>query len=593
LKAAREDDYAFITTALPHTLEGRDDVRTLDSKWWRTSIVGVCPELRDWETTMERLPKQVQWGLHVGLPAIILPAPPAQEAQFMEYARVIQSLCMEAAQASVQLWIKVALTDVALHQFDILSRLCDAPACLGMILFAEPLAPGSTSASSSSVSTGTMVAAQMTALHKAIGMQLKALCFPTKVFLTNKRGYPTLAKINQVLLTEALRRIGRTLRIVVEGPSVHEISDGAGTGGTFCLPYVQYIHHVRERPECTQALDTELAKAELHYLDSLQRPLQPLADHLENQMYETFEKDPIKYVQYRSAMLRAFDTIILARANKNGQGQGNMMTDDDDSSHVTNTNQNNIVVFVAGAGRGPLVTATLEAFEFVVKQQQQQQQVGAGTTLPTLTVFALEKNPSAVIYLNAMVQGDPQWKKYKIKVVHQDIRLVTPHLVDGLKADIVISELLGSFGCNELSPECLEVLLASEVCKPITLSVPMRYISHIAPVSSVRLYSEAKHQAQLPAIIAIGGGGANGNSTCTNAISGQSVGPLAAMETPVSHVQRRWLILGTYFMFVLTLFFFIMRWQHCIMFSQTTLNVHYAATTITSTCKFKNTNSTL
>lgn len=24
-----------------------------------------------------------------------------------------------------------------------------------------------------------------------------------------------------------------------------------------------------------------------------------------------------------------------------------------------------------------------------------------------------------------------------------------------IKADIVISELLGSFGCNELSPECL------------------------------------------------------------------------------------------------------------------------------------------
>lgn len=63
LKAAREDEYDFVTTALPHSLEGRDDVRTLDSKWWRTSVVGVCPEMKDWDVTMERLPKQVQWGL--------------------------------------------------------------------------------------------------------------------------------------------------------------------------------------------------------------------------------------------------------------------------------------------------------------------------------------------------------------------------------------------------------------------------------------------------------------------------------------------------------------------------------------------------
>ena len=134
MKAAREDEYDFVTTALPHSLEGRDDVRTLDSKWWRTSIVGVCPELRDWEVTMERLPKQVQWGLHMSLPAIVLPAPPSGETAFLDYARVIQSLCLEAAQASVQLWVKVALTDLALHQFDVLTRLCDAPACLGMIL---------------------------------------------------------------------------------------------------------------------------------------------------------------------------------------------------------------------------------------------------------------------------------------------------------------------------------------------------------------------------------------------------------------------------------------------------------------------------
>jgi type II protein arginine methyltransferase len=535
LKAARDDEYDFVTTALPHSLEGRDDVRTLDSKWWRTSIVGVCPELRDWTVTMERLPKQVQWGLHMSLPAIILPAPPSNEADFMEYARVVQSLCMEAAQASVQLWVKVALTDLAMLQFDILTRLCDAPACLGMILWAEPLALGTTTASSTSNTAGATVAAQMSLLHKAIGSQLKALCFPTKVFLTNKRGYPTLAKINQVLFTEALRRIGRTLRVVVEGPSVHEIPDGAGAGGTYCLPYLQYIHHIRQRQECIQALDTQVALAEKDYLDSLQRPLQPLADHLEFQMYETFERDPIKYVQYRSAMVRAIDTVLQSRARSR---QSHMMSD------KTDIQDNHVVVFVAGAGRGPLVTATLEAFDFAAKQfiqqQQQQQSMDAMDTgmnnsnqTPSLSVYAIEKNPSAIIYLNSKANHDAHWKDYNIKVVHQDVRVVSLRLVEGNKADIVISELLGSFGDNELSPECLQVLLGSEVCKSTTLSVPMRYTSHIAPVSSLRLYSEAKHQAQMPAIIAMGGGGSNGNSTTINTVSGQSVGPLAAMETPV------------------------------------------------------------
>jgi PRMT5 arginine-N-methyltransferase len=543
LKAAREDEYDFVTTALPHSLEGRDDVRTLDGKWWRTSIVGVCPELRDWAVTMERLSLQVMWGIHMSLPAIILPAPPSEEADFLDYARVVQSLCMEAAQASVQLWVKVALTDLAMHQFDLLTRLCDAPSCLGMILWAEPLALGTTTASSTSVIAGATVAALMSLLHKAIGSNLKALCFPTKVFLTNKRGYPTLAKINQVLFTEALRRIGRTLRVVVEGPSVHQIPDGAGAGGTYCLPYLQYIHHIRQRQECVQALDSPIAQAEAQYLDSLQRPLQPLADHLEFQTYETFEKDPIKYLQYRTAMVRAMETVLLSRA-RNLQKE---------TADTTSTHHNRIVVFVAGAGRGPLVTATLEAFEFLEKQfqqgqqqQQQQQQQSMGDVdmmdtsantnpnqSPSLAVYAIEKNPSAIIYLNSKVLHDEHWKHFNIKVVHQDVRAVTPPQVQGNKADIVISELLGSFGCNELSPECLHVLLASEVCKATTLSIPMRYTSHIAPVSSLRLYSEARHQAQMPAIIAMGGGGSNANSTAVNTVSGQSVGPLAAMETPV------------------------------------------------------------
>ena len=40
--------------------------------------------------------------------------------------------------------------------------------------------------------------------------------------------------------------------------------------------------------------------------DSLQIPLQPLADHLESVTYEIFEKDPVKYTKYQEAFMSAF-----------------------------------------------------------------------------------------------------------------------------------------------------------------------------------------------------------------------------------------------------------------------------------------------
>ena len=41
------------------------------------------------------------------------------------------------------------------------------------------------------------------------------------------------------------------------------------------------------------------------YEDFLQFPLQPLMDNLESQTYEVFEKDPVKYTEYQSAMYLA------------------------------------------------------------------------------------------------------------------------------------------------------------------------------------------------------------------------------------------------------------------------------------------------
>jgi protein arginine N-methyltransferase 5 len=66
------------------------------------------------------------------------------------------------------------------------------------------------------------------------------------------------------------------------------------------------------------------------------------------------------------------------------------------------------------------------------------------------------------------------------------------------KADILVSELLGSFGDNELSPECLDG--AQKVLKPDGISIPVNYTAFVAPMSSTKLHADVtayKDQARF------------------------------------------------------------------------------------------------
>lgn len=89
-------------------------------------------------------------------------------------------------------------------------------------------------------------------------------------------------------------------------------------------------------------------------------------------------------------------------------------------------------------------------------------------------------------------------KRYRwdnVDIVETDMRVWdTPH-----RADLIVSELLGSFGDNELSPECLyeaERLLRgffSSLCCIYTsdeksIMIPTSYTSYVAPVSSHELW---------------------------------------------------------------------------------------------------------
>ena len=76
------------------------------------------------------------------------------------------------------------------------------------------------------------------------------------------------------------------------------------------------------------------------------------------------------------------------------------------------------------------------------------------------------------------------------------------------KVDIVVSELLGSFGDNELSPECLDGATRFLKREPSSMPsyhrnlylfytadgicIPSSYTAHLAPLSSSKLYHEAQ-----------------------------------------------------------------------------------------------------
>jgi len=176
-------------------------------------------------------------------------------------------------------------------------------------------------------------------------------------------------------------------------------------------------------------------------------PLQPLQDHLGSMVYENFEKDPVKYSKYEEAIYSAL--------------MDNLSTDTP------------IILCVAGAGRGPLIARSLTAAKRAKKK---------------IVLYAIEKNPNAFVTLRERQRRewaaiDP--KEASVNLLFGDMR----QLEVTEKADILVSELLGSFGDNELSPECLDG--ATRFMKDDGISIPSSYAAYIAPISSSKLHQEA------------------------------------------------------------------------------------------------------
>eukprot|EP00932_Pfiesteria_piscicida_P022164 SRR837773.8928.p1 GENE.SRR837773.8928~~SRR837773.8928.p1 ORF type:complete len:466 (-),score=50.75 SRR837773.8928:75-1472(-) len=265
---------------------------------------------------------------------------------------------------------------------------------------------------------------------------IRAVIVPVDIFLTNKQGFPVLSKRHKNLLLALFRF---RVQVIIQG-----LTDAAGSEAE----NDKYLHYIARLFQGRPPL-TAQEQFELPYHDYLQAPLQPLQDDLESQTYETFEKDPVKYVQYEEAILKCFEDKI--REGKPSP----------------------LAAIVVGAGRGPLVCAVRSAAERAKIAVQ---------------VWAVEKNPNAIITLKHRAKSEG-WTN--VEVVGKDMRFWDAPRA----ADLLVSELLGSFGDNELSPECLDgaqrFLAKDGVC------IPEKYTSFLTPVTSPKLWTDVRNYSDV------------------------------------------------------------------------------------------------
>ncbi|GKZ65254.1 methyltransferase protein [Aspergillus niger] len=350
------------------------------------------------------------------------------------------------------------------------------------------------------------------------------LSFDANTFIKNQKGYPVLSKTHQALIGRFMRlRTSPWILLCDVGPipGVDE-QETSGTklpalsGSDYPsltqaavsnkkhydpTPHLSYLRNLQQRQPSRSAME----RFGVGYQDYLQAPLQPLTVNLESITYEVFEKDPIKYKWYERAVAKALsDWASEGKPTSNPDGR--------------------VVVAVVGAGRGPLVSRALQA------------SVETGVKID---LWAVEKNTNAFVLLQRhneqkwggqvkLVQSDMRsWKGPQVEKkddsgaqtgpVGQSLGIEnsllynaneeqeTAQTSDSAAAppvtelvpttiDILISELLGSFGDNELSPECLDGV--THLLNPVHgISIPASYTAHLTPIAAPKLHADVMNQS--------------------------------------------------------------------------------------------------
>lgn len=256
-----------------------------------------------------------------------------------------------------------------------------------------------------------------------LGESVNMIVFPTSCFTTNSNNYPVLSHQHREVVKLFFSSLQCTVAIKPKSLSEN------------ILHYKDFLLFTNR---CTKKTSHSSEQ------DVPRCPLQPLKDDLDFSTYETFEQDKAKYYLYQKAIEAALIDMIP------------------DEEKDTKT----LILMVVGAGRGALVRASLNA---------------RTNTKRKIKIIIVEKNRNAINTLRGLV--NEMWACENIQIIAKDMRKIT---LDE-KADIIISELLGSFGDNELSPECLDGV--QHLLKATGISIPCDSVSYLRPVMSKRITS--------------------------------------------------------------------------------------------------------
>ena len=250
------------------------------------------------------------------------------------------------------------------------------------------------------------------------------------------------------------------------------------------------------------------------YEDALQLPMHPLIDKLPSSVYEVFEKDTRKYELYKEAITTHLKNLFI------GAHKSHLMhiADHFNAQHACVSSV--FYITILGAGRGPLLDCIIDALGTIAKL------IGISELdiAHRLRCTLIEHNYMAVQYLVKRREEDPKWAMLSpyIRVIVGDGRYIgkalsTPYpyqssttieitenteLNSGILCDAIISELLGSFGDNELSAECITGYinqLCSQILSPnLSLSplnpnlvcIPSSTTSYVAPIMNYSIHRQ-------------------------------------------------------------------------------------------------------
>ncbi|KAJ4826228.1 hypothetical protein Tsubulata_048322 [Turnera subulata] len=369
----------------------------------------------------------IEWASHLSLQACLLPSP--KSTSCANYARCVNQILQGLP--NMQLWLRIPLVKTDEDAMDENSRkIVDSWEVWNSFRL---LREHHSQLSIALDIMGTLPS--ITSLGRWFGEPVRAAMISTNCFLTNARGYSCLSKSHQNLLTAFLNH---SVQVVISGKPLHSVPK-TGSGLAFNGSNVN-----NQSVPSSFSHPSHPLKTYLDYIGFLFQKMDPLP---EQELLKLGFRDCLRSpLQYQ----RAIHEALLDRVPE-------------ENTSVTT------ILMVVEAGRGPLVRASLQAAEETGRK---------------IKVYAVEKNPNAVVTLHSLVKLEG-WEDI-VTIISCDMR----HWNAPEEADILVSEMLGTIGDNELSPECLDG--AQRFLKRDGISIPSSYTSFIQPVTASKLYNDVK-----------------------------------------------------------------------------------------------------